>query len=174
MFVSPGAWRVGAPDDGWVIHRNFRWGRRRAVDFKRKGEDVDIRVTISPIAEEDRHLPLDVLADALMLNYGRARGIKTDVETIQRVDFGAHEGVVVYATRKASLVERRIAQAFVRAGDRLVMLSYIAPPEKYETYAPDFAWAVSKFVVLLPADRPEIGLTLPSDLPDADAAPVHK
>lgn len=170
-FEVPGAFRVGVPPEGWTLKRNVRWGARRVVDWKRQGEDVDIRVTSSPISRDERAVPLLSLAEALMLNYGRARGIHTEIDTIQRADIGPHEAVVVYATRSANLVKRRVAQIFVRAGRNLVIVSYIAPPEKYEDWAPDFAFVMERFAVLFPADPPSMGMTLPSDLP-AKPAPT--
>src|SRR4051812_27655067 len=171
-FEAPGAFRMGLPPAGWDLKRNQRWGSRYLVDWKRHGEDIDIRVTSSPISQDEHNVPLLTLAEALMQNYGRARGIHTNITTIQRADFGAHEGVVVYATRTANLVQRQLAQVFVRAGRHLVMISYVAPPETYATYAPDFAFAIERFAVLLPADAPTMGVTLPSDLPTAATTPA--
>jgi hypothetical protein len=152
------------------MRRNLRVGSRSEVDWRRGSEDVDIRVTISPITDSDRALPLPTLVEALTQNYGRGRGILTHVSSVQRVDFGDHEGLVVYAHRKASLVDRQMAQAFVRAGHHLVMVTYIAPPEVFDTYAPEFAYVCERFRVLLPADRAAMGIPLPSDLPRRGAA----
>ena len=168
VFDAPGAFRVGVPGPGWKMYHNFTYGRRKLVAWERPGEDVDIRVTMNPIDEEARKVPLLTLAPSLMQNYGRARGIKTTVQTVQRVDFGAHEGLVVYATRDAVYkVKRRVTQAFVRAGGDLIMVSYIARPELYDKYAPDFEAACARFMVLQPADFPQMGVPLPEDLPAA-------
>lgn len=170
-FEAPGAFRIGVPGDGWEMKRNLRWGARRLVDWHLKGHDVEIRVTISPISEGDRRIPLLTMAQAITQNYGRTRGILTEVATIQRVDFGAHEGLVVYADRKVDLVRRRLAQVFVRAGRHLVMVSYIAPVDLYDVYAPDFGAVCERFAVLLPPDPPSIGITLPEDLPQGTPPP---
>lgn len=165
---SPGAFRIGTPGKGWVLHRNRRVGERVLVGWKRPGEDLQIRVTMSPMEPAARRIPLPTLAEALMRNYGRNRSVITEIDNLQRVDFGAHEGWVVHARRRWATnkkTERKIAQAFVRAGNRLVMLTYIGPPEAFEKYAPDYAAAVERFVVLLPPDPPQFGVTLPEDLP---------
>lgn len=168
VFESPGAFRIGLPGPGWKMVRNRRVGSRLLVDFARPGEDVHLRVTVHPLDEKTRHLPLPTLAEALVRNYGSRREIVTEIDGMQRVDYDRHEGFVVYATRRWSgdpATRRRMAQAFVRAGDHLVMLSYIAPTAVYDTYAADYARAVDRFDVLFPPDLPRHGLVLPSDLP---------
>lgn len=168
VFESPGVFRVGVPGPGWKMVKNRRVGSRLLVDFARPGEDVHLRVTVHPLDPESRRLPLPTLAEALVRNYGSGREIVTEVEGMQRVDYDRHEGFVVYATRRWSEdpdTLRRMAQAFVRAGDHLVMLTYIAPAAVYETYVPDYARAVDRFAVLFPPDLPRHGLVLPSDLP---------
>lgn len=166
VFEAPGVFRIGKPGDGWVLQRNRRMGDRLLLDYKRKDADVDIRVTVHPLDELTRGLPLPTLAEALVLRYGRDRGLETEVHALQRADFGDHEGLVVHATRRwKPNVDRRFAQAFIRTQERIVMVTYIAPPDLYETFAPDFAQALESFVVLLPAEPPVYALPLPDDLP---------
>ena len=166
VFEAEGVFRIGKPGEGWVLHRNRRFGKRLVVDYKRADADVDLRVTVHALDETSRNLPLPTLAEGLILNYGRKRGIATEVEALQRADFGDHEGFVVHATRRGNPgVERRMVQCFIRTAERLVMVTYIAPPELYERYAPDFAQALGSFAVLLPAEAPVFGLTTPDDLP---------
>lgn len=166
VFEAPGVFRIGKPGDGWVLKRNRRVGEKLLLDYKREGADVDVRVTVHALDETTRQLPLPTLAEALVLRYGRARELETEVHALQRADFGDHEGLVVHATRRwKPNVERRFAQAFIRTQERIVMVTYIAPPELYETYAPDFAHALESFAVLLPAEAPVYALPLPEDLP---------
>lgn len=256
VFEAPGAFRIGAPGDGWELHRNRRVGHRLLVDWKKTGEDVDVRVTVHPLDPDERRLPLAVLAQALVMNWGRSQGLATDVDAIARADFGEHEGIVVFARRywpdggaekttvavehpdtgddtfqmstlptptpvkavEAGLqaiaaptgtpaaqtlqkilatkknpplvriaaansldtlpvpsapqvdwkVQRRFAQAFVRAGDHLLMITYMAPPDSFDLYSPVVAAMIERLAIAWPPDPPEMGLVLPSDLPQKD------
>ena len=166
VFEVEGVFRIGKPGDGWKIHRNRRMGKKLLLDYRREHEDVDLRVTVHPLDETSRDLPLPTLAEGLVLYYGRKRGLETEVHALQRVDFGDHEGFVVHATRRwRPNVERRMVQCFVRTAERLVMVTYIAPPDLYDKYAPDFAQALGSFAVLLPPEAPVFGLTTPGELP---------
>ncbi len=70
------------------------------------------------------------------------------------------------ATPRPAHVSRRMTQGFVRSGNTLVVVSYLAPEDLFERYAPDFAFALERFAVLLPPDPPEMGVALPGDLPE--------
>lgn len=172
VFEVEGVFTIGKPGDGWKLHRNRRWGKNKyEVDYKREDADVDVRVTVNLLDEQSRKLPLPTLAEGMVLHYGRARGLETEVRAVQRADFGPHEGFVVHATRRwKPNVERRMAQAFVRTADRMVIVTYIAPPELYERFAPDFAHALDNFAVLLPPEAPVFGLNTPDDLPQKSAS----
>src|SRR4051812_4410539 len=111
VFESPGAFRIGIPGKDWKIRRNRRVGSRLLLDYARIGADVDIRVTVHPIDMPTRRLPLPTLAEALMRNWGRSQGLETDIEAIQRVDFGAHEGIVVFANRHWSGGGKKVHEA---------------------------------------------------------------
>ena len=166
VFEVEGVFRIGRPGDGWELHRNRRVGQRLLLDYKREDADVDLRVTVHPLDETTRTLPLPVLAEGLVMNYGRGRGLETEVRALQRADFGKHEGLVVHATRRwVPNVERKMAQVFIRTTDRMVIVTYIAPPELYDVLAPEFAHAMSAFAVLLPPERPVFGSPVPDDLP---------
>lgn len=166
VFEADGVFRIAKPGDGWHLHRNRRMGKKLLLDYRRDDGDVDLRVTVHPLDEKSRELPLPTLAEGLVLYYGRKRGLETEVHGLQRVDFGDHEGFVVHATRRwKPNVERRMVQCFVRTAERLVMVTYIAPPELYDRYAPDFAHALAGFAVLLPAEAPVFGLKTPDELP---------
>ena len=171
MFEVEGAFRIGKPGDGWKLHRNRRLGKKLFLDYKREGADVDVRVTVNPLDDTSRRLPLPTLAEGLVLHYGRGRGLVTVVHAVQRADFGDHEGFVVHATRSwKPNVERRMVQVFLRTADELVIVSYIAPPDLYERFAPDFAHALDGFALLLPPEAPVFGLQTPDDLPQKAAA----
>lgn len=172
VFEAPGMFRIGAPGPKWELHRNRRIGRRLLMDYRRGNEDVDLRVTVHPLDAETRRVPLPVLAEGMVLNFGRERELETEVLALQRVDFGRHEGMVVHAKRHwRNRVVRLFSQAFVRTGDWMVMLTYTAPPELYEKYAAEYAHAVERFAILPPPDPPVYGLTLPDDLPQAPPPP---
>jgi hypothetical protein len=166
VFEVEGVFRIGKPGDGWKLHRNRRMGKKLLLDYKREDADVDLRVTLHPLDDTSRRLPLPTLAEGLVLHYGRGRGLVTVVHAVQRADFGDHEGFIVHATRSwKPNVERRMVQVFLRTADELVMVTYIAPPDLYERFAPDFAHALDGFVLLLPAEGPVFGLHTPDDLP---------
>lgn len=171
VYEVEGVFRIAKPGDAWRLHRNRRMGQKILLDYRREGGDVDLRVTVHPLDQTSRELPLPSLAEGLVLHYGRGRGLETEVHAVQRVDFGEHEGFVVHATRRwKPNVERRMAQAFVRTAERLVMVTYIAPPELYEKYAPEFAHALDGFAVLLPPEAPVFGLRTPDELPQKAAS----
>jgi len=171
VFEVEGVFRIGNPGEGWKIHRNRKMGKKLLLDYRREREDVDLRVTVHPLDETSRDLPLPTLAEGLVLAFGRSRGLETEVHGVQRVDFGEHEGFVVHATRRwRPNVERRMVQCFVRTAERLVMVTYIAPPDLYDRYAPDFAQALGSFAVLLPPEAPVFGLKTPEELPQLSPA----
>lgn len=165
MVESPGLFRIGHPGAGWHLESNRRIGSRYLVGFRRDGEDVDLRVTVHPLDDATRRMPLPALAEAMVRNFGRTRALTNEIAAVQRVDFGAHEGVVVHARRSWKKVERPFAQAFVRAGGRLLMITYMAPPGSFDRYAADVSTALDRFAILLPPDPPSWGLVLPNDLP---------
>ena len=171
VFEVEGVFTIGKPGDGWKLHRNRRIGKKYLLDYRREDADVDVRVSVNLLDETSKALPLPTLAEGLVLHYGRSRGLETEVHAVQRVDFRDHEGFVVHATRRwRPNVERRMAQVFVRTNDRIVMVTYIAPPELYERFAPDFAHALDNFAVLLPPEAPVFGLKTPDDLPQRSAS----
>jgi len=232
VFRSPGLFTLGDPGAGWHLQRNVRWGSRYLVDYRRDDADVDLRVTVHPLDEETRKLPLLAIAEGVALKYGKERELETTVDAIERVDFGDHEGVVLAERRYwvngprirpetalaldperedesmatpsptptpaspfvpmtfggAKLdaipigkpgrllvspgvpppgyqVERRLLQAFVKTRERVLMLTYVAPPDLYERYAPEVESALARFAILDDPRPPEIGVKLPSDLP---------
>lgn len=170
VFEVEGVFRIGKPGDGWKLHRNRRQGNRYLLDYRRTDADVDLRVTVHPLDETSRRMPLPSLAEGVVMNYGRGREIETELRGLQRADFGAHEGLVVHFTRRwKPNMERRMVQCFVRTSESLVMLTYIAPPALYERYAPDFAHALESFAVLLPPEKPALGIPMPEDLPQKAA-----
>ena len=247
VFEAPGVFRIGKPGDGWRLVRNLREGSRLLVDYRDADDNADVRVSVQALDDRTRRMPLPILAEAVVASWGRSQGLATDVDAIERADFGAHEGIVVFAHRYwpeggvvaakmaehaagddgydpltsagaapatsskkveypswavppqgipittpppgsttprgylahvidptkpppapvVHKVERRMAQAFVRAGDRVVIVTCIAPDAAFERVTPEFEAAMQRFAVEMPADAPMLGLTLPSDLPQA-------
>lgn len=152
---------VGHPGTDWKTVRNRRVGSNVLVGFRHVEDPVDISVNEVEITDEETEIPVIVLAESLFQNVGRKRGIETTLEQGKRVDIGEHEAFVVVGTRTNQASTRRVAQLFLRAGHRLFVFSYIAPPDLYDSYAAYWGNALEDFAVLLPADPPEMALPSP-------------
>ena len=152
---------VGFPGAGWRVVDNRNVGGTLLLGFRHVEEPVDIRVREIGLSRLERELPFNILVEILVRNYGRSRGFHTRIDKIRRIDIGDHEALAVFGIRGQGAVERRFAQIFLRAGGRMVVLSYITKKSLYNRHVVAYEQALRSFGVTLPENPPEIALPTP-------------
>lgn len=128
---------------GWSVTRNYRWFGNAFLTIEQN--DAAIGVQVIRETPATRRVPLDLVAEARVLTWGRTFGVENQAHRAHHIVLDGHEAWAVSGLRRWKFADMQFSTVVTRAGRHAVLLTVTAPPSRFAQVTPSFGAVLDSF-----------------------------